>query len=92
MNLPVCEMPGTMDRPKKLSNKYVVRTRMNSTNKGIFFQVIGMSPGGIFRVTVDLAAHQNEDAGCYGKQCQDNSQAAQRDERGQACENEPYGQ
>jgi len=65
---------------------------MISISKGIFLCVGLVSPGWIFRVTVDLAAYQNEDAGCYGKQCQDNAQAAHRDERGQARENEPYGQ
>jgi hypothetical protein len=37
MNPSVCEMPGTMDRPKKLNNKYAVRIRMISTSKAIFF-------------------------------------------------------
>jgi hypothetical protein len=41
---------------------------------------------------VDLAVQQNEDAGCYGKDGEDNAQAAHRDERGQARENEPYSQ
>jgi hypothetical protein len=50
---------------------------MISTSKGILSGVIRMSPGGIFRVTVDLAAYQNEDAGCDGKQCQDHTQTAQ---------------
>lgn len=62
MNPPVCEMPGVMDRPKKLNNKYAVRIRMISTSKVIFFGVIRVSPGWIFRVTTDLVAHQNEAA------------------------------
>jgi len=41
-------------------------------------------------VIVDLAAHQNEGAGCNGKDCQDNTQAAHRHECRQARENEPY--
>ena len=28
MNPAVCEMPGTIDLPKKLSSQYTVRTRM----------------------------------------------------------------
>lgn len=44
------------------------------------------------RVTIDLAAQQNKDAGCYGKKRQDNSQPAHRNKRRQACENKPYGQ
>ena len=51
-----------------------------------------MSPGCVSRVTVDLATQQNEDSGCYGKQCQDNAQTAHRDKCGQARENEPYSQ
>jgi hypothetical protein len=51
-----------------------------------------MPPGGVSRVTVALATYQNEDAGPYGKERQDNAQAAHRHERGQACENEPNGQ
>jgi len=51
-----------------------------------------VSPGQKFRVTVDLAPEQNEDAGCDGKQRQDNAQAAHRDESGKARENEPDGQ
>lgn len=45
------------------------------------------------RVTGDdeLAAQQNEDAGCYGKQCQNCAQAAHRNERGQARKDEPDG-
>jgi hypothetical protein len=51
-----------------------------------------MSPGWISRVTVDLAAQQNEDAGCYGKDGQNRGQAAHRNERAQSGENEPYAQ
>jgi hypothetical protein len=51
-----------------------------------------MSPGRISRVTVDLAVQQNEDAGCHGRDRQDNGQAADRDEGGQARVNEPDGQ
>jgi len=39
-----------------------------------------------------LAAYQNENAGCYGKDRQDNRQAAHRDKCGQARKNEPDGQ
>jgi hypothetical protein len=35
-NPAVCEMPGTMDLPKKLSSQYTLKTRMISTNKEIF--------------------------------------------------------
>jgi hypothetical protein len=33
---PVCGMPGTMDWPKKLSNQYIVNTRMISSSKEVF--------------------------------------------------------
>lgn len=52
---------------------------------------MAMSPGWISRMTVELAAQQNEDAGPYGEQRQNNAQAAHRDKRGQACEDQPYG-
>jgi hypothetical protein len=37
----------------------------------------GVIPGWVSRVTLDLAAQQNEDSGCYGKQSQDNTQSTQ---------------
>jgi hypothetical protein len=37
MNPAVCEMPGTIDLPKKLSSQYTVRTRMIKESKGISF-------------------------------------------------------
>jgi hypothetical protein len=44
-------------------------------------------------VAFDLAAQQNEYAGCDGKDCQDQPQASNRwDKRGQACENKPDAQ
>jgi len=49
------------------------------------------SPGQISRMEVDLAAQQDENAGCYGKERHDNSQTAHRDESGQTCENKPDG-
>lgn len=33
---PLCGMPRTIDWPKKLSNQYMVKTRMISSSKGIF--------------------------------------------------------
>jgi len=39
----------------------------------------------------ELAANQNEDACSYGKERQDNCQAAHRDERRQARQDQPYG-
>jgi hypothetical protein len=36
MNPAVCEMPGTIDLPKKLSSQYTVKTRMIKKSKGIF--------------------------------------------------------
>lgn len=40
------------------------------------------------QVAFELAVQQNEDAGRNGKDCKDHAQAAHRDERGQARENE----
>jgi hypothetical protein len=37
MNPAVCETPGTIDVPKKLSSQYTVKIRMIKKSKGIFF-------------------------------------------------------
>ena len=37
MNPAECEMPGTIDLPKKQSSQYTVKTRMITKSKGIFF-------------------------------------------------------
>jgi hypothetical protein len=51
-----------------------------------------MSPGWISRVTVGLAADQNENARCDGKNCQYRAQASEsRDKCCQSGENEPDG-
>jgi hypothetical protein len=71
----------------KMSDHCVVNTVTLSRRRKFLLQVIWMSPGWISRVTLDLAAQQNEDAGPYGKECQNNTQAAHRHERRQAREN-----
>jgi hypothetical protein len=43
-------------------------------------------------VTFTLTAYQNENAGSYGKDGQDNSQSAHGDKSGQSCEDKPDGQ
>jgi hypothetical protein len=50
------------------------------------------SPGQVPRVTVDLTTYQNENAGGYGKDGQDNGQSTHGNEGRQSCENEPDGQ
>jgi hypothetical protein len=45
MKLPVCWTPGTIDWPKKLSNQYIVNTRMISSSKEVFLS--GLLAGAI---------------------------------------------